>query len=147
MELFTNVVIKVEGRLNLPAWIDIFRTYSIYYASDFNPNSNQYLLFEQNISKNDLPQKLNELTKRYYAGISKPGREVWAKLPKKKQTQTIIVHQCRSCQTVYDHRYGDLLAGIKAGTTFENLPRNYSCQVCETPKADFETIKIAEVLE
>jgi rubredoxin len=39
------------------------------------------------------------------------------------------------------------LAGIKAGTTFENLPRNYSCQVCETPKDDFETIKIAEALE
>lgn len=147
MELFTNVVIKIVGRLNFPEWIDIFRTYSIYYATDFNPNNSQYVLFEQNISKNDLPQKLNELTKRYYSGISKPGRDAWIKLTKSKKSQSFVVQKCRSCGTAYDQRYGDVLAGIKSGTSFKMLPENYSCPVCETKKTDFETVEIAEVLE
>jgi rubredoxin len=147
IELFTNVVVKVEGSLNLPEWLDVLRSYSIYYAFDFNPNSSQYILFEQNISKKDLPQKLNELTKRYYSGISIPGREAWTKLAKKKQIQSIQVHQCKNCLTIYDHRYGDVLAGIQAGTTFEKLSLYYRCPVCETQKSDFAAVQIAEVLE
>lgn len=147
MELFTNVVIKIEGKLNLPAWIDIFRKYSIYYASDFNPNSSNYILFEQNVSKKDLPQKLNELTKRYYSEISAPGRDAWIKLTKHKKTQSFVVQKCKSCHTVYDQRYGDVLAGIKAGTPFERLPGQYTCPVCESPKSDFETVEIAEEIE
>jgi len=146
MELFTNVVIKVEGRLNLPAWMDIFRTYSIFYANDFNPNSSQYLLFEQNISKNDLPRKLNELTKRYYSQLSNPGREAWVKLTNQKKSKSFVVHQCKSCSTVYDERFGDGLAGIQAGTPFTILPEDYKCQLCESPKSDFERHLVDEVI-
>lgn len=146
MELFTNVVIKVEGRLKFPVWMDIFRTYSIYYAYDFNPNSSQYLLFEQNISKNDLPQKLNELTKRYYIQLSNPGREAWVKLTNPKKSKSFVVHQCKNCSTVYDERFGDVLAGIQAGTPFSMLPEEYKCQLCESPKSDFEKHLVAEVI-
>ncbi len=146
MELFTTAVIKVDSGIKLPGIFDVFRTYSIYYAYDFNPNSSQYVLFEQNISKCELPQKLNELTKRYYSRISFPGREAWKRLTRKKNTQTFVVHQCRSCQTIYDERFGDVLADIQAGTAFEKLPGNYICQVCECTKANFEKIEVAEFI-
>lgn len=146
MELFTTAVIKVDSGIKLPGIFDVFRTYSIYYAYDFNPNSSQYVLFEQNISKSELPQKLNELTKRYYSRISFPGREAWKRLTRKKNTQTFVVHQCRSCQTIYDERFGDVLADIQAGTAFEKLPGNYICQVCECTKANFEKIEVAEFI-
>ena len=126
--------------------MDIFRTYSIFYANDFNPNSSQYLLFEQNISKNDLPRKLNELTKRYYSQLSNPGREAWVKLTNQKKSKSFVVHQCKSCSTVYDERFGDGLAGIQAGTPFTILPEDYKCQLCESPKSDFERHLVDEVI-
>lgn len=144
MELFTTAVVKLDSGLKLPGILNVFQTYSIYYAYDFNPNNNHYVLFEQNITKKDIPQKLNELTKRYYSRISFPGREAWERLNKRKNTQSFVVQQCKNCKTIYDERFGDILANIQAGTSFEKLPENYSCQICESPKSEFDEIGIAE---
>jgi len=144
MELFTTVVIRQNHGIRLPGNIDIFRTYAIYYAKNFNPSSGKYILLEQNISKKDLPRKLNELTKRYYSQLSKPGREAWAKLTAPKATESFVVYRCKSCTTIYDERYGDIFAEIQAGTPFSILPETYKCQLCESPKLDFEKYVIAE---
>ncbi|MFY9152510.1 MAG: rubredoxin [Prolixibacteraceae bacterium] len=63
---------------------------------------------------------------------------------KRKNTQSFVVQQCKNCKTIYDQRFGDILANIQAGTAFEKLPENYSCQICESPKSEFEEIGIAE---
>ena len=37
-------------------------------------------------------------------------------------------------------------AGISAGTTFDSIPENYVCPVCDAPKADFkETLLSAAI--
>ena len=47
------------------------------------------------------------------------------------------IHQCKTCFTVYDDRFGDTYQNIEAGIAFENLPKNYCCPICEEPKEKF----------
>jgi rubredoxin len=47
-----------------------------------------------------------------------------------------MVYQCKSCLTVYDKAYGDIVNGIAANTEFETLS-HYSCPVCEATKENF----------
>jgi rubredoxin len=46
--------------------------------------------------------------------------------------------KCLTCGYVYDPSVGDSNAGIPAGTSFENLPSDWICPVCEEGKEVFE---------
>lgn len=143
-ERFTTVVIHSKSRLPFLGKFDFTRTYSIEHAFDFNPNNNHYVEYATNLSRNELPQSLNELSKRYYARLfvqNKPGQVSKPNEPKRKSR---LVNQCPDCLAVYDERYGDVLANIKAGIPFNQLPDSYCCPVCETPKSAFAGIKITE---
>jgi len=48
--------------------------------------------------------------------------------------------QCRTCSAIYDEKEGLPEYGIAAGTCFEDLPDDWECPLCGTPKADFELI-------
>ncbi|WP_163714431.1 rubredoxin [Mangrovibacterium lignilyticum] len=143
---FTTVVIRPKGRFPFLGEYDFTRTFSIDHAYDFNPNNNHYIPFETRISKEDLPRLLSELTKRYYS------RQYVQKAPEliaRKNTvqgRKLTVHQCPDCQTIYDERYGDLLAEIPAGTSFQALPDDYCCQLCESPKSVFTELEINEAI-
>jgi rubredoxin len=145
-ERFTTVVIRPKSRLPFLGKFDFTRTYSIEHAYDFNPNNNHYLEYATNLGKNQLPQALRELSKRYYARLF--AQNTVAKVHKqdgpKRSHQ--VVYQCPDCLTVYDERYGDALADITSGTPFDQLPDSYCCQVCDTPKTAFAGIKILETV-
>ncbi len=47
-------------------------------------------------------------------------------------------HQCQVCGHVYDPAEGDAAAGIAPGTSFENLPQDWPCPVCGSPKSMYE---------
>jgi rubredoxin len=47
------------------------------------------------------------------------------------------VHQCKHCLTVYDAKEGDKENNIAPGTSFESLPEDYTCSLCEGSKTDF----------
>lgn len=144
-ERFTSVVIRSKSRLPFLGRFDFTRTYSVEHAYDFNPNNNHYLEYATNLDKNNLPQTLNELSKRYYARLfaqTVPGQLHRLDEPKLRSR---TVYQCPDCLTTYDERYGDVLAGIKAETPFDMLPESYCCQVCETPKPAFTGIEIREL--
>jgi rubredoxin len=145
-ERFTTVVIRSKSRLPVLGRFDFTRTYSIEYAYDFNPNNNHYTEYAGNLSKAELPQKLNEISKRYYATLF---ADNYSAKPKNRQPakRNVEVFQCGTCYTVYDERFGDLLAGIKPGTPFKNLPGEYCCQLCENPKSGFRKIEITEPAE
>ncbi|WP_423128212.1 rubredoxin [Gaoshiqia sp. Z1-71] len=143
-ERFTSVVIRSKGWLPFLGRFDFTRTYSVEYAYDFNPNNNHYVAYATNLGKNELPQTLRELSKRYYARLFVQHK--WGQIPKQVQpghTQR-VVWQCPDCLTVYDDRYGDLLARIKEGVPFGLLPDSYCCQVCETPKSAFTWLELTE---
>lgn len=143
---FTTVVIRKNGRLPFLGRYDFTASYSIEHAYDFNPNSNFYIPFERAVSKDDLPKALSELTKRYYARQFVQRTPEHAGQKQVLQGRKMLVHQCPACKTVYDERYGDLLADIAAGTAFAKLPEGYCCQVCESPKSAFHELEITETI-
>ncbi|WP_159519700.1 rubredoxin [Sunxiuqinia indica] len=144
-EKFTSVVIRIKGRLSFLGKYDFTRKYSIEYAYDFNPNNNHYLEYAGNLSKDELPEKLNDISKKYYAQSFVQSQTRHLNRQESPRRTYKIVHQCPECRTVYDERYGDLLTNIEAGTTFYELPDHYGCPVCETPKTAFSELEITEL--
>jgi rubredoxin len=50
-------------------------------------------------------------------------------------------HECQACGYTYEPEKGDRFAGIIIGTKFEELPTNFSCPACRSPKTQFRPIK------
>lgn len=50
-------------------------------------------------------------------------------------------YKCMMCGYVYDEAKGDPDNGIPAGTKWEDLPSNYACPVCASPKGQFKKIE------
>jgi rubredoxin len=46
-------------------------------------------------------------------------------------------YTCNICGYVYDPAVGDSEGGIKPGTPFEQLPKDWVCPVCGASKDDF----------
>ncbi len=46
-------------------------------------------------------------------------------------------YRCIVCGYIYDPAEGDPDSGIIPGTSFEQIPDNWSCPVCGVAKADF----------
>ncbi len=49
-------------------------------------------------------------------------------------------YRCTFCGYIYDSSVGDVDAAIKAGTTFEELPEDWTCPVCRIEKSHFEEV-------
>jgi len=47
-------------------------------------------------------------------------------------------YTCMVCGYVYDPAVGDPDAGIKAGTSFDDIPDDWVCPVCGVGKDQFE---------
>lgn len=47
-------------------------------------------------------------------------------------------YECIDCKYIYNPKYGNEKAGIKAGTEFEDLPENWVCPVCGEGKDMFQ---------
>lgn len=50
--------------------------------------------------------------------------------------------QCMMCGYVYDEVVGDIAHGIAAGTTWADVPDDWSCPECGSMKSDFEMVEI-----
>jgi rubredoxin len=50
--------------------------------------------------------------------------------------------QCRTCGYLYDEETGDPAEGLAAGTRWADLPADWKCPLCGTPKADFDMVEI-----
>lgn len=51
-------------------------------------------------------------------------------------------YQCIVCGWIYDESVGMPEEGFAAGTTWQDIPENWSCPDCGVSKADFEMIEI-----
>ncbi len=45
---------------------------------------------------------------------------------------------CTNCGYIYDPEIGDETQGIPAGTSFDNLPDNWTCPICYVGKEQFD---------
>lgn len=50
--------------------------------------------------------------------------------------------QCMTCGFIYDEAEGLPDQGIAAGTRWEDVPEDWVCPECATPKSDFEMVEI-----
>ncbi|MDO6818061.1 rubredoxin [Zobellia sp. 1_MG-2023] len=138
---FASVIIEKNSSPTIVKDFDVRPTYNVLHFVNFDPNTQKYLAYAQDVDKIELPGLLMELSKKYFNQL---GREVEVnKTPKKVEEQeTKTIHQCQSCFTVYDPLYGDVTNNIPKGTTFKELPDSYTCSVCEAPKSQFEKTEL-----
>lgn len=50
--------------------------------------------------------------------------------------------QCRTCGYLYDEAAGNPAEGLPAGTRWADIPDDWQCPLCGTPKADFDMIEL-----
>ncbi len=49
-------------------------------------------------------------------------------------------YRCAACGHIYDPAIGDPENGFPAGTAFEDLPDDWVCPECGSPKSQFEKV-------
>ena len=49
-------------------------------------------------------------------------------------------YQCNICGYIYDPEEGDIDSGIAPGTSFEDIPDDWSCPLCGVTKEDFSLV-------
>ncbi len=49
-------------------------------------------------------------------------------------------YQCNICGYIYDPEEGDIDSGIAPGTSFEDIPDDWSCPLCGVTKEDFSPV-------
>ncbi|MEI7591178.1 MAG: rubredoxin [Deltaproteobacteria bacterium] len=47
---------------------------------------------------------------------------------------------CDVCGYTYDPKKGDTQNGVSAGTSFENLPEDWTCPICGAGKDSFQPV-------
>ncbi len=132
---FTSVLIEKNWFPKIFNWLNLFKTYRISYAKDFNPETNEYLSYYNDVSHRELPGVLIQLSKKYYASLPEL-KEVQTK-PIATKTTKVKVHECRNCLSVYVPMIGEPTRDIAPGTEFSALPADYCCELCESPMDSF----------
>jgi len=110
-----------------------------------------HILFVGEIIENDLLDTAGEpLTYAFYRNVKKgaapknaPTYIDKSKLPTKPNSDTPSTSQkykCLACGYIYDPEVGDEENGIAPGTSFDDLPDDWTCPTCGSPKSMFESI-------
>ncbi len=50
--------------------------------------------------------------------------------------------QCKTCGHIYNEAAGDPMEGLEPGTKWADIPDDWICPMCGTPKSDFHMIEI-----
>lgn len=120
--LFTSIVIEKNHSKT--------DTYNILYSRNFDPNSMEYSYYAQGVVKEVIAPLLIELSHLYYEHLEEDIPPVKAPPTEGEKQPQNCAYQCQNCLTVYDEKYGDVQAGVSAGTAFSELPEDYSCSLC-----------------
>merc|ERR1711966_115 len=49
--------------------------------------------------------------------------------------------ECQACGYIYEPEKGDRFANIEPNTMFKDLPEDFSCPACRSPKSQFKSVK------
>lgn len=143
---FTSIIIEKNAPPKGLEELNIRSTYNLLYAKNFDPNTQEYIVHVQEVDKEELPNLLIELSKMYFDQLGKEPSKSEKSAPV-KEVQITEAYQCKNCLTVYDPIYGDQTQNIPAETSFEELPKDYLCPVCDAPKTDFVKKKFSRQLD
>lgn len=134
--------IKTQPKTGLPGSIIIKKNtgglYDILYTRDFNPNSKDYVYYQQHVGTAELSTSLIAICGDFYLRKSNdlPAVDAYHIEETASKHQQTEVYECHHCLTRYDKNYGDAANGIGKGVEFTTLTEYY-CPVCEAPKSEF----------
>jgi rubredoxin len=114
--------------------------FDILHTKDFNPNADDWIIFREEVKKEDIGVYLVSLCKLFYTRESEQGlltRKDENKMSTEHKVVVKKVYQCPECLSIYDETTGEEEAGIPGSTAFEDLPETYCCPLCETGKDAF----------
>ncbi len=137
---FTSTVIEKNEAPSIIKDFKVRPTFNVLYCKNFNPNTQEYLIYAQDVDKMELPGLLMELSKLYFEKLGEED-EIDDNLDLESKIEK-AVYQCTDCLTVYDADYGDTNANIAPGILFSDLPEDYKCAVCEASKENYSLVKI-----
>ena len=148
-EIFSSILIR--KRYLIDFWeIKLFRVYDILCAKDFNPNERTGKVFSRGNPKLILPEQIRRAIYLFYKqrqNTIQNSKIVPTSKPEQISTKDIFVlYQCNSCLTVYNESLGEEENNIKPGTSFDDLPENYCCTLCDADKSKFIKINPATLL-
>ena len=109
-------------------------------------DAGSHIVYIASIIKGELLDEEGEpLTYAYYKDVKKglapknaPTYIDPKTLGKRKKKIKSKKYICPNCGYIYDPAEGDASAGIEPGTAFEDLPDDWVCPICATPKEEFE---------
>lgn len=140
--LFGSVIIRKKAEKSIENQ-DLFE---VLHTTNFNPNNKEFVVFAKADTKENLASTLIKLCEYYYSlqlNFALP-RANKSAAPVKK-AETVEVHQCKHCKTIYNDVYGDELNNILPGVKFADLA-TYVCPLCEAPKEDFVKVEVEKFL-
>lgn len=124
-----------------------FSTYNILYREDFNPLKSSYKTHRKLVFKANLADTIKEVVAMYHdksyrvAANFLPKKAVRVEKLQNTEEKVRYIHRCKSCFTIYYPEYGD--AGVEKGTSFEDLPEDYCCSICNNSKSEFEKVNMS----
>lgn len=65
---------------------------------------------------------------------------MWYNLVRQKNGGEKMKYRCTVCGYIYDPEIGDPDSGVNPGTSFEELPDDWTCPVCGVSKDMFEPL-------
>tara|TARA_B110000240_G_C13511051_1_gene459395 strand:+ start:1482 stop:2906 length:1425 start_codon:yes stop_codon:yes gene_type:complete len=137
---FTSIVVEKNSPPTLVKDFKVRDTYNVLYCENFNPNTQKYKVYAQDVDKIELSGLLMELSQLYFDEFgNEPDNNDAGK--NNKIIEKMTAHQCADCLTLYDAYFGDEKANIAPGTLFESLENTYQCSVCEAPKESFVIVE------
>ncbi|MDG2279275.1 MAG: rubredoxin [Flavicella sp.] len=139
---FTTAMVEKNKTPSIVKNFQVRPTFNVLYSKNFNPNTQDYIVYAQDVDKIELPGLLMELSRMYFDQLGDAPQEKEDKNTQKVETQKTEVYQCPDCLTIYDSQLGDSTVDITPNTAFEDLPASYVCSVCETAKEKFEVAYI-----
>lgn len=146
-EVFGSILIRKRPLIRLGSLV-LFSVYDLYYTDNFNPNSRTHHLFEKGLYKLHLPGQIERLCRKF--GSRRTNESTESARPEgldvsAPEAGLVTVYQCPNCYTVYDEQYGDLLNDIEPGKPFQDLPDDYACPTCDTPKGALKPVDVERV--
>lgn len=138
---FASIIIEKNSLPTLVKDFEVRPTYNVLHFENFDPNTQKYQAYAQDVDKIELPGLLMELSKKYFSQLGKVNKKE-ENVAKKKESTLRTIFQCPSCLTIYDEMFGDEKAGILAGTVFNDIPEEYTCPVCDSPKSEFQKTEL-----
>lgn len=140
-EVFSSILVRRRSLLRIGNW-NFFHVYDVLCAKDFNPNERTGSVFSKGNPKILLPEQLRRAVIAFNTEQSKRNILTGKKKMGKKDTTRVeneeYIHQCSNCLTVYDESTGEPQNNIAPGISFDMLPKEYCCSLCEAPKEDFK---------